>query len=120
MDKILISNLEFHAHTGVTEDERSIGQRYAVDLELSTDLKKPGETDDFRDAVDYAALCEAVVEFGSNNTYALAEAMAAAIASTILDKFPAVDEVMVRAKKLHPPVPEIKDYFGVEIRRKRK
>ncbi|MBI2192987.1 MAG: dihydroneopterin aldolase [Planctomycetes bacterium] len=118
MDKILIHDLQFHAHTGVPEAERLTGQRYSVDLELVCDVSKPGRSDDFRDAVDYAAVCRTVVEVGSGRHFALAEALAEAIAAAILDRFP-VREVLIRAKKLHPPVSEIRGYFGVEIRRRK-
>ncbi|MDP6354096.1 MAG: dihydroneopterin aldolase, partial [Planctomycetota bacterium] len=119
LDKILISELEFHAHTGITEAEREIGQRYSLDLEVVCDLKKAGEGDDMSDSVDYAALCGAVTELGSSQTFVLAEALAESIARSILEQFDMVEEVMVRAKKLHPPVPAIKNYFAVEIRRNR-
>ena len=118
MDKILISDLQFHAHTGVPEEERQIGQRYSVDLELSCDTCTPGTSDDFAEAVDYAAVCQTVVDIGSNQHFALTEALAENLAQALLENFP-VEEVMVRAKKLHPPVPEIKGYFGIEIRRHR-
>lgn len=118
-DKLQISDLQFHAHTGTTEAERESGQRYSVDLELVTDLKKPGETDTLEDAIDYSALADVVVDLGSNREFVLAEALAEAIARAVLERFPAVEEIVVRAKKLHPPVPAIVGYFGVEIRRNR-
>jgi len=119
MDKIIISGLEFHAHTGVTEPERQAGQRYSVDLEIVTDLRTAGVTDNPNDAIDYSAVCDAVADIGSSRHFALAETLAESIANAVLGKFPAAEEVMVRAKKLRPPVPAITDYFGVEIRRTR-
>jgi dihydroneopterin aldolase len=119
MDKILVSGLEFHAHAGVTEAERQTGQRCSLDLEIVTDLRKAGESDNLADAIDYSAVCGAVLEVGTTRRFALVEALAEAVAATILEKFPHAEEVMVRAKKLQPPVSAIRDYFAVEIRRTR-
>jgi dihydroneopterin aldolase len=119
MDKILVAGLEFHAHTGVTEAEREAGQRYSLDLEIAADLRKAAESDDLADAIDYSAVCAAVLDIGTNRRFTLAEALAEAVATAILERFPGAKEVMVRAKKLHPPVPAVRDYFGVEIRRRK-
>jgi len=48
----------------------------------------------------------------------LVETLAERIAQAIIKKFP-IKEVLVRLKKCLPPVEGIKDYFAVEIRRKR-
>jgi dihydroneopterin aldolase len=98
MDKILVAGLEFHAHTGVTEAEREAGQRYSLDLEIAADLRMAAESDDLADAIDYSAVCAAVLDIGTNRRFTLAEAL---------------------AEKLHPPVPAVRDYFGVEIRRRK-
>jgi dihydroneopterin aldolase len=118
MDKILIADLQFHAHTGVSAEERKAGQRYSIDVELACDLASAGRTDDLAQTIDYAAVTRAVLDVGLERSFALTEALAEAIAQAILKQFP-VDEVLVRAKKLHPPVAGIRGYFGVEIRRHR-
>jgi len=48
----------------------------------------------------------------------LVETLAERIAQAIIKKFP-IKEVLVRLKKCLPPVEGIKDYFAVEIRRKK-
>lgn len=42
-DKLLLNGLVFHGYHGVYQHERETGQRFVVDLELSTNLIKAGK-----------------------------------------------------------------------------
>lgn len=119
MDRILINGIEFHGHCGVTAEERKVGQRFAVDVELSVDLRTAGRHDTVSKTVNYAAACRIVLEVGRKETCRLVETLAERIANALLQHF-GVEELLLRVKKVHPPLEEIKGGVTVEIRRRRK
>jgi dihydroneopterin aldolase len=115
-DRILLQGMRFDGHHGVTEQERAEPQPFEVDLELTADLRRAGETDDLRHTVDYGPLfeiCRAVVE---DTQLKLLEAMAERIASQVLER-PGVGDLTVRVRKLRLPRRGELDFAGVEIRR---
>jgi dihydroneopterin aldolase len=117
-DRILLQGMRFEGHHGVTEQERAEPQPFQVDLELTADLRRAGETDDLTHTVDYGPLfeiCRAAVE---ETQLKLLEAMAERIASQVLER-PGVGDVTVRVRKLRLPRRGELDYAGVEITRTR-
>ena len=44
MDKIILKNMAFYGYHGNLDSEKSQGQRFYVDVEIKTDLTKPGQT----------------------------------------------------------------------------
>lgn len=119
MDKIILKNLVFYGFHGVLSEEKTLGQKFYVDVELSLDLKPAGLSDNVRDTVSYAQVFELVKEKVTNKKYCLLEALAEDIADDILNKYEKVKEVVVVIKKPEAPVQGIFDYFSIEIRRKR-
>lgn len=120
MDKILMNHMAFYGFHGVLEEERQIGQKFFVDLEISLDLTGPGKSDLVENTVSYAEVYDDVKYFVESARYNLIEALAENISQAVLAKYPQVIEVMVRIKKPEAPVRGIFDYFGIEIRRGRK
>ena len=53
-DRIRLEGMVFYGMHGVDPAEKSLGQRFVVDVELERDLRKPGRTDDLHDTVNYA------------------------------------------------------------------
>jgi FolB domain-containing protein len=98
MDRILISDLTVRCIIGVNEWERHKRQDLVIDLAISADLRRAGESDRFEDTVDYASLKERVVDMAEQSQYHLLEAMAEAIAEICLDNS-AVTGVQVRVDK---------------------
>ncbi len=56
MDKIYVNKMEFYGYHGVFPEENRLGQRFIVDLSVSVDLKKAGETDQLEFSVNYGEL----------------------------------------------------------------
>lgn len=116
MDKIILDGMEFYGYHGVLSEEQSLGQRFIVDVELDLDLRKAGVTDDPGHTVNYARVFELVESIVGGRPYRLIEAVAEAIASAVLERFP-VKEVLVRVKKPQAPLPGRFTWMAVEIRR---
>ena len=119
MDKIIMNHMGFYGFHGVLEEEKAIGQKFFVDVELSLDLRSAGETDLVENTISYADVYDDVKYFVESARYNLIEALGENICNMILAKYPEVQEAMVRIKKPEAPVRGIFDYFGVEIRRNR-
>ena len=118
MDKIILKGIRFHGYHGVAEAERQLGQKYEIDLELMTDLSAAGKTDDLTHTIDYAQVVQLVIEIGTQQSFALFEALAETIADAVITQFQ-IDEVRIAVKKLSPPIETRLAYAGIEIHRKR-
>ncbi len=118
MDRLIVTDIEFIGHCGITEEERTVGQRISADLEIALDISKATASDRLEDTVDYVAMCNTVVTIGRKEAYYLLETLAERIAKEILRIF-SVSEVTVRLRKCSPPVETIKGYFEIRITRKR-
>lgn len=118
MDKIIMQGMEFHGYHGVLPEERSLGQRFIVDLELELDLRPAGESDNLELTINYAKVFELVESVVSGSPHRLIESVAEAIASAVLEHFP-VAVSTVRVKKPQAPVPGHFTWMAVEIRRTR-
>jgi dihydroneopterin aldolase len=117
MDRILLQNMVFYGYHGVYEHEREMGQRFAVDAELSLDLARAGATDKLDDSLDYVAAYEAVRAVVENNKFNLLEAVAEHIVAALLKG--RVAAVTVRVRKPGVPLPGCLDFVQVEVTRSR-
>lgn len=120
MDKMIISRMEYYGRHGVFEEERRLGQRFYVGLELEMDLSAAGLTDDLTQAVNYAEVHETVKGVVEGESVQLIEALAERIASAVLGTYTRVDAATVRVTKPHPPFDIHFEGVTVEIRRSRK
>jgi dihydroneopterin aldolase len=96
MTTIELAGLEVFGYHGVNEDERRDGQRFLYDVEL--EVGQAGSTDRIEDAVDYREVAACVREVSEIRAFHLLEALAAAVADALLDRFP-VARVRVRVRK---------------------
>ena len=118
-DRIRLINMSFYGYHGVHSEERRMGKKFYIDVELALDLSAAGRSDDLTKTVDYAEVYALIREIESARQYSLLEALAEDIAQRLLERFPA-HEVVVRTRKTEVPVGGVMDYVEVEITRKRK
>ncbi|HUT73335.1 MAG TPA: dihydroneopterin aldolase [Armatimonadota bacterium] len=117
-DRIRLVNMSFYGYHGVHSEERRMGRKFYIDVELALDLGPAGRADDLSRTVDYAQVYALIREIEAAKQYALLEALAEDIARRLLERFPA-QEVVVRARKSEVPVGGVMDYVEVEITRHR-
>ncbi len=65
MDKLIIGDLSFYGHCGITAGEQETGQRCSVTIEILADISTPAKSDNLKDAFDYAEISKSVVVMGS-------------------------------------------------------
>ncbi|MDD2554062.1 MAG: dihydroneopterin aldolase [Desulfotomaculaceae bacterium] len=116
MDKIILEGMEFFGYHGAQLEERTLGQRFILDVELFLDLRPAGSSDDLDRTINYALVFDRVQSIVCGRSYQLIEALAEAVAKELLEQFPA-DQVKVRVKKPQAPVPGRFTWLAVEITR---
>ncbi len=117
-DKIILRGCQFHGKHGVSPEERAIGGRVIVDLELEYDLGAAGASDDLHNTINYSDVFKTVRAQVEDQSFNLLESLAHKIAEAVLVRFP-VAAVTVYVRKQPPPIKGIVDSAGVEIRRSR-
>jgi dihydroneopterin aldolase len=95
---IRLEGLSVFGHHGARPYEKEAGQRLEVDLELIPVDDRAESSDKLADAVDYDMLYRTVREVVEGQSYHLLEALAANVASTILERF-SIRHVLVRVSK---------------------
>ncbi len=118
MDKIYFQRMSFYGYHGVFEAEAQLGQRFYVDLELSLDLSRAGNSDQLQDTVNYADIFSLVQRIVEAERYQLVEALTEQIAGRLLSAFPFL-EVKVRVTKPNPPINGHYDSVAIEMVRSR-
>ena len=117
-DEILLEGMRFYAYHGVNAEERTLGQRFTVDVVLAVDLRRPGQSDDLADTVSYSAVYKVVRGIVEGESRNLIEAVAEEIAVAILTGFPQVVRVTVAVRKPEVPMKgSLLDAAGVRITR---
>ena len=76
--------MQFYAYHGVNPEERSLGQRFLVDVELTTDLRAAGQSDNLADTVNYSTVYKCVRAVVEGEPRHLIESVADAIARELL------------------------------------
>jgi dihydroneopterin aldolase len=117
-DRIVLANMRFAARHGVHEWEQREAQPFEVDVELYRDLRAAGAHDDLAQTIDYGPVYATVQRIVEGTSVRLLEALAAAIADSLLADLD-VTEVVVRVRKPAVRLGGPLDYAGVEIRRAR-
>ncbi|WP_232819969.1 dihydroneopterin aldolase [Aliidiomarina celeris] len=98
MDRVVIEGLTINATIGIFDWEQRILQPLVIDLDMAWNNAKPAQTKDIADALDYAAVSDAVVNLISAQPWGLIEDVAERVAALILQDF-SVPQVRVRVAK---------------------
>ncbi|GEL78237.1 dihydroneopterin aldolase [Tenuibacillus multivorans] len=120
MDKILLNDMMFYGYHGLYPEENKLGQRFTVDLQLLTDLKKAGHTDDMNDSIHYGHVYKVVGQVVEGEAKNLIETVAEDIAKRLFTTFEALHGVIIKVNKPGPPIPGYYESVAVEIERERK
>jgi len=115
--EIAIDGLAFFGRHGALPEERTLGQRFYLDLRLIPLSDRACDTDDVADAVHYGEVAERALAVATEPV-ALLERLADRIAADLLAHFP-LAEARVTVRKPSAPVPAILDAVSVTVVRRR-
>lgn len=96
MITVELQGLEVFGRHGVLESERREGQTLLYDVWL--DVSDAALSDRIEDAVDYREVAASVREVSEGRSFQLLEALAAAVADALVERFP-LERVRVRVRK---------------------
>ena len=103
MSVIQIEKMEFYAYHGHFREEQIVGNRFLVDIWIETDMSKPAETDNLKDAVNYQVAYKLIrkeMEKKSN----LLEHIAKRILDALFKNLEGIEKASVKISKMNPPV----------------
>lgn len=101
--RIELEGMEFRAYHGCYDLERKVGNRFTVDLELTTELGRVAEDDDVGQAVNYLTVYETVREVMAVEQRTI-ERVSQNIIDRLCERFPAIVGVRCKVTKLAPPL----------------
>lgn len=104
-DAIELTGIHCYGYHGHHAEERTLGQRFLVDLRLYLDLAPAGTSDDLTQGVDYSAAVQLVRKMVEGESRQLIESVAEAVAAGLLHAFPALTGVDVCLHKPNAPIP---------------
>lgn len=117
-DKIILCGAQFHGKHGVSPEERVVGGRIIVDVEVEYDLVRAGVSDDIADTISYSDVFKTVRHLVEDTESLLLEALARKIADALFENFP-VDAATIYVRKQPPPIRGVVESAGVKIYRVR-
>ncbi|MBA9073345.1 dihydroneopterin aldolase [Flavobacterium gossypii] len=103
MGIIKLKNIRTYSFHGCLVEESKIGSDYSVDLEIKADMRKPMETDELEDTVDYVHLNKIVMEEMAVRSKLL-EHVAHRIVQRIFREIASVSRIIVSVSKINPPI----------------
>jgi dihydroneopterin aldolase/2-amino-4-hydroxy-6-hydroxymethyldihydropteridine diphosphokinase len=114
-----IRNLELFGFHGVFEEEKKLGQKFIVSLELDLNLKIAGKSEDLTKSVHYGELCKKIEQEFKRENYDLVETATLNLADFILNEYKIINGVKVFLKKPWAPIKMHLDTVEIMIERKR-
>lgn len=119
VDIIRISGIRSFGHHGALPEEKRLGQRFTVSVDLEVDTRPAAAGDDLKLTVNYADVIRTVEGQLTGKPVYLIETLAQQIAARILGTFPVVKAVTVEVNKPFAPVAADFEMISVKIRRER-
>jgi dihydroneopterin aldolase len=117
--RILIRNVELYAYHGAFAEERALGGKYALDIELSYDAAAAAASDALAHAVNYQAVVDCAVQVVMASQRNLLETIAHEVLHALMERFAAVQCATVRLRKFAVPLGRAVEYVELQVAAKR-
>jgi len=116
MGEIHLEDMEFYAFHGHFKEEQIVGNRFLVNLTLSTNMERPGESDNLKDALNYQEAYEIVKQEMGKKSHLL-EHIARRILDALYEHFDGIDQAGIKVSKMNPPMGGKMDRVSVTLKR---
>lgn len=115
LTKLSIDSAEYYAYHGVKAEEKKLGGKYEVDLDLYYDATKAVVSDNVKDCLNYeeALFCVSEIIIGEES-YDLIETICAEILNSLMEKFSNLEIATVRIRKYAAPLKRVIAYIEAE------
>jgi dihydroneopterin aldolase len=114
MGLIALEGMEFFSYHGYYDEEQKIGNKYAIDVSIETDLQRAAQTDKLRETINYEEIYRIVASV-MHQRHRLLEHVAYEIINEVRAKFLDVQHVKVVVSKFNPPIGGVCAKARVEI-----
>jgi 7,8-dihydroneopterin aldolase/epimerase/oxygenase len=114
LTRLGIEGAQFYAYHGVKPEERQLGGKYEVDLDLYYQATNAIINDDVKYAVNYEEAMFCITEVMTTENYNLVETIASEILNMLMEKFSILVQATVRVRKMNVPISCVVDYIEVE------
>lgn len=104
MDKLVIKDLEIYANHGLFKEEKVLGQKFLVSLEIFYSMSEVAKNKNLEYSIDYGKLCHEIVEIFKGENEDLIETCAYKIVEFIFKKYKIAERVIVSIKKPWAPI----------------
>jgi dihydroneopterin aldolase len=103
MGLIQIEGMEFYSFHGHFKEEQIVGNRFVVDLTIETNMEKPIESDNLKDALNYQRAYE-IVKLQMEQKSHLLEHIAGRIIEALYAEMEGIRKATVKVSKMNPPI----------------
>lgn len=103
MGKVALEGIEFFAYHGYYEEERKIGNKYEVNIEVSSDLSKAAQTDSLSGTINYEVLYK-IIQDEMMIPSKMLEHVGKRIIDKVMAKFEEIHSTTIEISKFNPPV----------------
>jgi dihydroneopterin aldolase len=114
-----ITGLALHGRHGALEAERSLGQHFLLDIDLTAEVGTALTSDKVEDTLHYGHVIKAASAAFGAQPYNLIETLAAAVADALLEQFPAIRRARITVHKPNAPVEAIIADLSATVERRR-
>jgi dihydroneopterin aldolase len=114
-----IKGIALHGRHGALDAERSLGQKFALDLHIVADIGDAARSDRLDETLHYGQVIKMAVGAFNARPLNLIEAAAGSVADALLEGFPKISFVRVTVHKPAAPIAAIIDDLAVTVERRR-
>ncbi len=114
MHKVLLEGMLFHAKHGVFDEEKVIGGKFEVNVELETDFSSSMKSDELEGTIDYSLVYMLIAE-EMKTPSKLLEHLGKRIIDQLYASFSEIQFVRIKISKLNPPITGEIERVSVEI-----
>ena len=103
MGTISLEGLEFFAYHGYYPEEQRIGNKYALDITITTDFFNAAQHDKLSETVNYETIYQLTAKV-MKEPAKLLEHIGFNVIEKIREHYPTVEKVTVKVSKFNPPI----------------
>lgn len=115
MSIVRIKNATFYAYHGVMSEEKNIGGKFEVDVDLYFDFSEAAVNDDLTKTIDYVTVYNEISQIFNRKKYNLVETIAHKIADSLLENHKNIQKISVKLRKKSVPIGGVIDCIEVEV-----
>ncbi len=119
MEIISIKGLEVYASHGCIPSEKTLGQKFLINVDMYLDRSSPRIKDEIDDTVSYADVCDDLCEWIRKPVFNLIEAAAESLVRRLMIAYPEVKKAVLELEKPNAPMEYHFETVKVRVERER-